>query len=158
MKKISFFILIAAVLFVGMSFRSLSLAEEAVQNPPMEHQGMMMKDSQGDMPSQHKMMGKEKMMGKHEMGAMMMKGMMQKSMVATSDGGVVVLSGNTLTKYDKNLNVVKEIELKCPMEKMHKKMMEMGKDCPMMKGKMMGAGEAAEGSRGKPGQPMPEDK
>ena len=45
------------------------------------------------------------MMG--HMHAMMMKGMTGTSLVATSDGGVVVFHGNTLTKYDKNLNVVK---------------------------------------------------
>lgn len=55
-------------------------------------------------------MGKGGKMGGEMMGhmhAMMMKGAMGASLVATSDGGVVVLRGNTLTKYDKNLNVVK---------------------------------------------------
>lgn len=66
------------------------------------------------------------MMGK---GCPMMGGMMQQSMVATSDGGVVIRSGDKLVKYDKNLNVVKEAEVK-----MDKKGCAM-KDCPMMKGK-----------------------
>ena len=44
------------------------------------------------------------------------------SMVATQEGGVIVLAGNKLTKYDANLNVVKEVELKLPMG---------GKMCPM---------------------------
>ncbi len=43
----------------------------------------------------------------HDEKGMMMKGMMGTSLVATSDGGVVVLKGDTLTKYDRNLNVVK---------------------------------------------------
>ena len=30
------------------------------------------------------------------------------SMVASNDGGVIILSGNKLYKYDKNLNLVKE--------------------------------------------------
>ena len=44
----------------------------------------------------------------------MMKGggMQHPSMVATPDGGVIVLSGPRLTKYDKDLNLVKEVELK----------------------------------------------
>ena len=78
------------------------------------------------------MMGKGMMMDKEKMGAMrgmmpgmMMHGKMSASMVATPDGGVIVLSGNTLTKYDKNLNVVKEVELKCCGEGMEK--------CPMMR-------------------------
>ncbi len=41
-----------------------------------------------------------------------MMGMMRKdSVVATSDGGVVVLSGPRLLKYDSELNLVKETEL-----------------------------------------------
>ena len=44
--------------------------------------------------------------------AMQMMTRMQKQMVATADGGVIVLSGNKLLKYDKDLNLVKEAELK----------------------------------------------
>jgi hypothetical protein len=41
------------------------------------------------------------------------------SIAATSDGGIVVLRGNTVTKFDKNLKLVKEVELssKCPVGK-----------------------------------------
>ena len=41
-----------------------------------------------------------------------MKEMMHPSMVATPDGGVIVLAGPKLAKYDKDLNLVKEVELK----------------------------------------------
>jgi len=37
---------------------------------------------------------------------------MQKQMVAANDGGVIVLAGNKLLKYDKDLNLVKEVEVK----------------------------------------------
>lgn len=37
------------------------------------------------------------------------------SMVATNEGGVIVLAGNKLTKYDAELNVIKEVEIKMPM-------------------------------------------
>ena len=33
-------------------------------------------------------------------------------MVTTQDGGVIVMKGNKLVKYDKDLNLVKEIKLK----------------------------------------------
>jgi hypothetical protein len=66
--------------------------------------------------------------------------MMERSVVATSDGGVVVVMGNKLTKYDKDLNVVKEVELKMDMEGMQKMMENMKGMCPMMKG-MMGKEE-----------------
>jgi hypothetical protein len=48
--------------------------------------------------------------------AMQMMGAMQKQMVATNDGGVIVLAGNKLLKYDKDLNLVKEIEVKTEAE------------------------------------------
>ena len=44
--------------------------------------------------------------------------MMHKTVVATSDGGVVVMMGDKLVKYDKNLNLVKETELKMEEEVM----------------------------------------
>ncbi|MBU0709697.1 MAG: hypothetical protein KJ923_03175 [Candidatus Omnitrophica bacterium] len=70
--------------------------------------------------------GKEGMAGKHKM---MMKGMMEKKMVATEDGGVAILFGNKLLKYDKNLKLIKEVEI--DFMGMKKQMMEkckMGKD------------------------------
>ncbi len=48
--------------------------------------------------------------------AMQMMGSMQRQMVATSDGGVIVLAGNKLLKYDKDLNLVKEVEIKTEVE------------------------------------------
>jgi len=60
----------------------------------------------------------EKQMEKERMGGMIMQmmGSMQKQMVATNDGGVIVLAGNKLLKYDKDLNLVKEVELKTQFE------------------------------------------
>jgi hypothetical protein len=82
------------------------------------------------------MMEKGKMMGMSHM-------MMSRSLVATTDGGVVVMAGNKLQKYDKDLMLVKEVELKIDMEAM-KKMMppmaceKMEKDKGMEKGKETG--------------------
>ncbi len=78
------------------------------------------------------------MMGGKMMGMMGMCSMMQKQIVATSDGGIIVAAGNKLTKYDKDLNVVKEVELKMDMDGMHKQMMDMMQNCPMMGKGMMG--------------------
>ena len=41
------------------------------------------------------------------------KGVMHSNLVATTDGGVVVLCGKHLVKFDKNLKVVKEVEMEC---------------------------------------------
>ena len=60
----------------------------------------------------------------------MMKCMSDKSLVATSDGGVVVLVGQKLIKFDKDLNIVKEVEIKIDIEGMQK-------ICPMMGRGMM---------------------
>ena len=68
---------------------------------------------------------------------MMHHGMMgQPSMVSSNDGGVIVMIGKTLYKYDKNLNLVKQVELPSDMPQMNmmdkQKMNMMGnKDMPM---------------------------
>ena len=104
--------------------------------------GMMKEEGKAGMMQMHHMgKGKKGMMG--SMHGMMMKSMMEKSMVATSDGGVIVLSGNKLTKYDKNLNVVKEVEIAVDMEGAQKQMMQMMEKFPMMGKGMMGEGDAA---------------
>jgi len=58
--------------------------------------------------------------------------MMKESLVATQDGGVIVMIGNKLQKYDKNLTLKKEVEIKIDMEAMRK----MVEGCPMMSGMM----------------------
>jgi hypothetical protein len=68
-----------------------------------------------------------------EMGMMMMK----RTPIATQDGGIALLMGNKLVKYDKDMNLQKEIELKYDTEGMHKMMDEMCAECPMC-GKMWG--------------------
>jgi len=100
----------------------------------------------GDMMKEG-MMGKGMMDGKMMGMCPMMQSMMQKQVVATSDGGIIVVAGNKLTKYDKDLNVIKEVELKMDMEGMQKMMESMKGMCPMM-GKMMSSdGSKAEESK-----------
>ena len=83
-------------------------------------------EKKGDMTQGDKMC-QEKMKGMCPCCKMMMG----KSLVATEDGGVVVMCCNKLFKYDKDLVLQKEAEIKIDMEGMHK-MME---KCPMS-GKM----------------------
>jgi hypothetical protein len=63
---------------------------------------------------------------------MMMEG---KKLVATQDGGAILMIGNKLIKYDSQLNIVKEVEIKIDMEAMKKSMDEMKDNCPMCKGR-----------------------
>lgn len=105
MKKI-FFVLLAAV--ICMSFLSVSFARDVGEKKWDK------KDSI-NCPMCH-------------MGKMMMKG---EELLATQDGGVVLMRGNKLIKYDAQLNLVKETEVKIDMEAMCKAMEEMKKNCPM---------------------------
>lgn len=131
MRKISMY-LVVAVLLAGIGSGGLSFAQgmhKMTGNEPVMKKEMMKGGwlGKGDMP------------GRCVMNDMMMKGMMERSMIAAVDGGVIVLAGNKLIKYDKDLNVVKEVEIATDMEAVQKKMM---RNCDMMKGGMME--EAAE--------------
>jgi hypothetical protein len=63
--------------------------------------------------------------------------MMKRTLVPTQDGGVALLMGNKIVKYDKDMNVLKEVEVKCDTEGMQKMMEDMCAGCPMC-GKMSG--------------------
>lgn len=126
MKKVNILVLgvVLALTVAGSAFAQMG------KGMGMADKGMM----KGDM------MGNGEMMGGKMMSMMgmcpMMQSMMQKQVVATNDGGIIVVSGNKITKYDKDLNVVKEVESKMDMEGMQKMMENMKSMCPMMKGMM----------------------
>jgi hypothetical protein len=114
-------VVLACALVVG--FSSLALAEEnkdsgVVSKATMQDKGMTMCK-----------MDKHEKMGICPMCSMMMK----REVIATQDGGVIVMIGNKMLKYDKDLNLVKEVEVKMDVEGMHKMMMEMKEKCPMCK-------------------------
>ena len=101
MKKL--FLILVAVVFV-LSLASFSFAEDMQQQDMMEEGGQGMEMG---MDGQHQSCGQH--------GHKMMMGMMNKpTMLATADGGVLVLDGPHLVKYDQDLNLVKEVELKKP--------------------------------------------
>ena len=73
----------------------------------------------------------ESMMG----GGMMGGGMMRRQVVPTEDGGIVILMGDKIVKYDKNLNMVNETEIEIDedeMMRMMKKRHRMQKKCRKM--------------------------
>ncbi len=130
MKKSIFVILVCVVTFVVCVLAFAQEKEEGMMGTGMMGKGCMM--------------DKQKMMGKCPMCGMMMKKMMNKEIVATNDGGVIVLAGNKLFKYDRDLNLKKEVEIKMDMEGVQKMMQEMMKNCPMRK-KMIEEGMMEEG-------------
>ena len=102
-------------LVVCMSFVSVSFA-------------VNMGDFKGDKKGYKKGMGCPMCNMREEM-------MESKKLVATQDGGAILMIGNKLIKYDASMNVAKEVEIKIDMEAMKNMMDEMKKNCPMCKGK-----------------------
>jgi hypothetical protein len=73
------------------------------------------------------------MMDSSAMCGMMMMHFMKPSVAfATEDGGFVVIMGNKIMKYDKNVDLEKEVEIKVDTTAMRKMMQQM-QQCPMMK-------------------------
>jgi hypothetical protein len=127
-------ILAVLVLILGFGF---SFAQE--------QQAEVSKDATAQKLAPAMPQGKDVMMNsKFKKGAMsregmrdMMKMMMPKSMVSTSDGGVIVLIGNKLLKYDSKLDLVKEVEINSECPNMPKPNMEMDKSGMDLPGKDM---------------------
>lgn len=121
---------VALVLVVGLG--SYAICAQPQQQPNQSQRGM------GGGMMGRGMMGRGMMQQGTEGGmmcpmcGMMMGGMMQKTMAATDDGGVIVAFGDKLIKYDSDLNKVKEVPLELDMNQMHQKMMQMMQNCPMM--------------------------
>jgi len=87
------------------------------------------------------MMGQGGHMPGCAMCGMMTGAMMWKTMTATPDGGVIIAVGNRLIKYDNQLNVVKDTEMKIDMNQMYSSVQKMMENCPMCRA-MMQQGQA----------------
>ena len=121
----------------GICFAQASDDQTGKMGKMMSEQGMMghqKKSDQGMMGRGHMKKG---MMNRDQMG----KGMMSKSMVATQDGGVVVMIGNRLYKFDQNLHLKKETEITIDYEGMKGMMMKMQKMGMEMDQETSGASE-----------------
>lgn len=117
--KRSFIIVTACVLIGVVSYVGFAQPNKGgmMGGGMMQGRGMMMQDGNG--------------MELCPIHDKMMASMMQRAIAATPDGGVVVLVGNTLMKYDSALNLVKETELKFDEQAMQQKMQKMMDNCPM---------------------------
>ncbi|MGA2092975.1 MAG: hypothetical protein ABSH16_06160 [Sedimentisphaerales bacterium] len=116
---------VGVVYFVFAAEQSIAMAGKQDESKEMMHKGKM-----------HEGMMHKEMMGMCPMHSMMCERMMKKEIIASEDGGVIIMCCNKLYKYDKDLNLVKEVELKAGqdmkemMGKMQKECME---KCQMMK-------------------------
>lgn len=128
MKKIALIGALVVALSAGVAFAQMGNGR------------MMNGDEQGYMMNRN-MMNMPMMYGRHMMG------MMGNNIVATSDGGVVVMSFNKLYKFDKNLKLVKETNI--PFDKEHvQKMIETMRDMGMMWGNQGSGTTGSQGSQG----------
>ncbi len=92
-------------------------------------------------------------MGRGMMGGGMMGGvgcaacaaMMQPSVAATTDGGVVVAVAGKLIKYDAAFKKVNEANIDIDWTAMHQRMQQMMQNCPMMQQMMKQQGAPAQG-------------
>lgn len=119
MRRLFGIVLAGLVLAV---FCSYVLAQDVKESSMKE------KQDQSGMAAGSGMMKKEGMK-KHSRMMKMFSSMTIRNMVATGDGGVIVLVGNKLQKYDKNLVLKKEVEIKINEEEM----MPRGMKCSMKK-------------------------
>ncbi len=134
-------VLTIACVFCGVGLKGYekkAQAAEATTKADMSKPGTMPSGMQG-------MMGKGQMMSMCPMHHMMMGSMMSKAIAPTENGGVIVLAGDKLIKYDKDLNLVKEVKIEMDMEGVQKKMSQMMEGCPMCKGMMQGRGMMKKG-------------
>lgn len=111
MKKTAF---VVVLMLLVLAASSIGFAQEPAE---MKEQ-MVVKEMKGGM------MGMQP-------GLSIMKKMMGGQMVATKDGGVIVLIGKKLLKYDKDLNLQKEAEIKVDLEEMHETEMQWKEKCKM---------------------------
>ncbi len=72
-------------------------------------------------------------------------GMMQESVTATTDGGVVVVIAGKLVKYDAALRKINEATVEIDWAALHQKMQQMMQNCPMMQPMTKQQGAPTEG-------------
>ncbi|MEI8012600.1 MAG: hypothetical protein WCI27_09030 [Candidatus Omnitrophota bacterium] len=62
------------------------------------------------------------------------KDFQEKEVLLTPDGGLFVVAGNKIMKYDQGLNLIKSVEIVSEIEATRNIQTGMKKGCPMMKG------------------------
>lgn len=113
MKKLSSILVIVTVLMLS------ALVLWSADKDLSMGKGMMMDKDMG-----------EAMMGMCPVhGMMAMRMMTSRTIVATSDGGVIVYVANKLLKYDKDLNLVKKAAVDIDYQEMLNMVNDMKKNC-----------------------------
>jgi len=137
-------IILIAVIALAVSGAYVVFADEPMGGGMMRG-GMMRGGMMNDNQKNQQGMGQQGMMGNMQGRGMKMDNigsmMNSSSVVATKDGGVIVLMGNELSKYDSNLNLVKQVEIKFDWENWQKMMMQ-HRNMMMQRRNMMRGGQS----------------
>ncbi len=127
MKKL---LIVLTVCLIAAMFISFAVAQD--RNTPMTQKNMGKNMSNMNMNKENWTPGNEAAMwGSHAACGTMMGSFMSHSMVSSGDGGVIVMMGDKLQKYDRNLMLVKEINVSYDMADLNKMMGEIQKMCYM---------------------------
>lgn len=118
MKKVKLTSIAVALLFGG----AFSLSAESHMDQMMSGKKMQTAKSEECQPC--RMHGKGMMAGN--------RGMMAREAIASEDGGVIIVAGPFLLKYDAELNLVKKVEIDLGPEDMKKMMARKKKMQEMM--------------------------
>jgi hypothetical protein len=111
-KAIWIMVVLVSAVFIGVVFAA-DKAQKTTETKQAAHTQMMDEERMHEEMAQHAMM--EHGMKEHDK---MKQGMMDKKIIATQDGGVVLWMGNKLVKFDKDLKQVGEAEVKMEMPAM----------------------------------------
>ncbi len=101
------------------------------------------------------MMRMQAMSDSCRMRMMMIHGMMSRELVALEGGGVALLAGGNLYKYDANLRLQSETEVKMDPMTMQKIMSGMMQGCPMMGKRPDYPGDSQDGTSSPEIEPQP---
>ena len=88
-------------------------------------------------------MGYRQMRGMCPLHMMLAKSLTNTQIVAGDDGEVIVMAGLKLMKYDKDLELIKAVDLEIDIEAARKKMEQIMEDCPRRKELMRKEAEEA---------------
>ncbi len=125
MKRLMIVAVPVALLAMVGSYGVLAQQDSTTPTTPQRPGGMM---GPGGM---HGMMGQGGQMQACPMCGMVVGTTMMKTMAVTPDGAVIIAVGNRLMKYDSQLNLVKDTEMKIDMSQMYGNMQKMMENCPM---------------------------
>lgn len=69
----------------------------------------------------------------YQVNLMTAQSLIQRQIVTPSDGGVIILVGDKLLKYDNNLNLLREVEFNPDLQRTYENIYKLMQNCPACK-------------------------